>query len=544
MTARHCLALALALLATACASTAGTQVMPTLAAGEDKLAADKSPAAMLRIADATRAGGDAATAAGLYQRAHELAPSDPVPLTRLGDTLTELRAYTEAAEAYRQAVDLAPNDAEIRRSYAVLLLALNKPQLALTHLDVALAHQKEPRIYNLIGVANDLIGRHDLAQQHYAEGLRLAPENLALRNNLGLSQALAGEYNAAIATLSAAAQDPHATARTRQNLALVYGLSGDSDKAAAVARTDLDEASVKSNLAYYAMLRGMDDRARATAIIGAHRPADGAAAQAASTTAPAPAATAAAPTEPVESAPLPAPAEPVATSLATPPMPHKAPGPIKRTTTARPAPRLPAPVAAAAPQQPATSEPAPQPVAPVTADETETPASAEPAAPVATAAPVEPATAEPAAPPAPAAAAIEAPATTAPTTPPAASQPAVASEEPAPSVPDASSASAEKAPSAGPVAAAGANGGASRRGFLVQVGAFHDAARAQRLCADLTAKGYDLTVSTQRGSTRDWFFCRSTTAASHADAASVAQRLQTQENATALLIPASAQSGS
>jgi cell division protein FtsN len=73
--------------------------------------------------------------------------------------------------------------------------------------------------------------------------------------------------------------------------------------------------------------------------------------------------------------------------------------------------------------------------------------------------------------------------------------------------------------------------------FFVQVGAFHDPARAHRLCDDLAAKGYELTVSTAPA--RGWFFCRSTAASDHAEASAAAERLRSAENTPALLIPAS-----
>ena len=261
-----------------------------------------------------------------------------MPLSRLGATFTELRAYNEAVAAFREAIDLAPNDSELRCGLATVLLAIDKPELAMTQLDAALALRQEPRTYSLLGVANDLIGRHDVAQQNYADGLRLAPDNLPLRNNLGLSQALSGTFDTAIATLSAAAESPKATARTRQNLALVYGLSGDNAKAASVARADLDEASMKSNLAYYAMLRGMDDRARAAAIIGARAPLNGDQAAAPSPSPPAPqaeAAPVAAPVEAVEATPLAIPAMPAPAAPSSSRKRRRRPSRRNRQATAR-----------------------------------------------------------------------------------------------------------------------------------------------------------------------------------------------------------------
>src|SRR6185312_15131480 len=58
-------------------------------------------------------------------------------------------------------------------------------------------------------------------------------------------------------------------ARYRLNLALAYGLADDEQQASVTARQVLDEASVKNNLAYYALLRAMDPKARSVAVLSA-----------------------------------------------------------------------------------------------------------------------------------------------------------------------------------------------------------------------------------------------------------------------------------
>ena len=112
----------------------------------------------------------------------------------------------------------------------------------------------------------DLRGDHRGAQVRYRAGLAVAPENIALRNNLGLSLALSGDYDDAIAALQPAALKPTAGARARQTLALVHGLAGNPAAAARIARVDLDESAVRANLVYYEQLRVMADRQRTAAI--------------------------------------------------------------------------------------------------------------------------------------------------------------------------------------------------------------------------------------------------------------------------------------
>jgi len=266
----------------ACSVFTGKDTAGTRASGATagNLAPEQSEETMLKVADDTRAGGDLGSAVGLYRRAHELSPRDPVPLARAGDTLAQMQAYTEAADAYQAALSIDSSDPDLHRGFANVLLALGKPQLALAHLEIAVAKNTgDARIYNALGVAHDLAGRHDLAQQDYRRGIALAPDQLSLRNNLGLSQALSGDFNGGIATLSDLVARPGATPRNRQNLALVYGLAGDDVHAALVARSDLDESAVKNNLAYFTLLRSLDDVGRTAAILGADVRAARAAAQ-------------------------------------------------------------------------------------------------------------------------------------------------------------------------------------------------------------------------------------------------------------------------
>ena len=312
---------------TACSSVitafSGKDTLGTRASGATpgNLAPEQSADTMIKVADETRAGGDLGNAVGLYRRAHELAPSNPVPLARAGETLAQMQSYTEAADAYQAALSIAPGDPELHRGFANVLLALGKPQLALAHLEIAASKNTgDPRIFNALGVAHDLGGRHDLAQQDYRQGLALAPDQVSLRNNLGLSQALSGDFNGAIATLSDLVSRPGATARNRQNLALVYGLAGDNTHAALVARSDLDEAAVRNNLAYFTLLRSLDDVGRTAAILGADVRAARAAAQPAGTVTDPAVAAAPAPTSArVTQNPLP----PSAPALAAMPVPIK-----------------------------------------------------------------------------------------------------------------------------------------------------------------------------------------------------------------------------
>lgn len=212
-------------------------------------------APILKIADQSLARGEWATAAGLYRRAHELAPEQVEPLIRLGSTLSRNGASAEAAEAYRMALRIDPKNTEAMRGLGLALMQRKRLDLAVEQFNAALALEEDVRVYNALGVAHDINGDHLAAQTYYYVGLDVDPSNLSIRTNLGLSLALSGDYDRSIGLLDEVARSPHATPANRQTLALAYGLSGDDEMAAQTNRIDLDEASVARNLRYYAELR-------------------------------------------------------------------------------------------------------------------------------------------------------------------------------------------------------------------------------------------------------------------------------------------------
>jgi len=78
----------------------------------------------------------------------------------------------------------------------------------------------------------------------------------------------------------------------------------------------------------------------------------------------------------------------------------------------------------------------------------------------------------------------------------------------------------------------------ARGAVFIQVGAFHEADRAEKLCGGLAAKGYGLAVAAQPSKTgRNWYICRSTAAADRAQAGALAARLRDEEKTPALLVP-------
>jgi Flp pilus assembly protein TadD len=219
------------------------------------------------IADKERDAGDPAGAITFYRRALAANPNQPKVEVSLGMTLLRMGSPNEAADTFRKVISRFPADAGALTGLGMALVQLNQPVAAIDVLRKGLATAPDARGYRALGVAENLLGQNAQAEADYTRGLTLSPDDPGLINDLGLSMALSGNFNGAIAILRPAAAGPNATAQTRQNLALALGLAGRTADAEQVARMDLDEQSVQSNLAYYAVLRGLSPRQRTEALL-------------------------------------------------------------------------------------------------------------------------------------------------------------------------------------------------------------------------------------------------------------------------------------
>jgi len=216
--------------------------------------------ALSQSAAESRARGDLVGAATLYRHAHAAAPEKAAPLISLGQVLLASSAPKDAAEVFRKALVIVPDNSDALRGLGNAMVVIDQPELAIGHFDQAQAlTPKDPRLFNGLGVANDLLGRHAEAQKLYRAGLSYKAKDTALLTNLGLSLTFAGDYDAGIEVLRGLAVAPQATPHYRQNLALALGLAGRSQDAAKIARADLDDRSIRANLAFYASLRAMTD---------------------------------------------------------------------------------------------------------------------------------------------------------------------------------------------------------------------------------------------------------------------------------------------
>jgi len=135
-------------------------------------------------------------------------------------------------------------------------IGLGKSREAIDLLNAATPNNPENwEIQATLGIAYDLEEDFEKARKVYQAARKLSSDNPAILNNMALSMALSGDIEGAISILQSAPRLARHSPQIRQNLAMFYGIKGDMTAAEALARMDLDEEAVQSNLSIYAQLR-------------------------------------------------------------------------------------------------------------------------------------------------------------------------------------------------------------------------------------------------------------------------------------------------
>lgn len=240
-------------------------------APEGPVLADEAPGAVVpesaraRSESLTRLGqtalqsGEIEQAASLFEQATLTDGRNVRAALGLGDTLLAAGRDLDASQAFERALKVQPDLPEAHYGYARAMIGIRRPEIAVDHLRrLTESRSGDTAALNALGVAYDLLGEHQLATEAYRQGLAVVPASVPLRNNLALSLALQEQFPEALEELRPIAEGPGSTRRTRQNLALVYGLQGDFAAAERLSRVDLASADLQGNLSYFATVRGLE----------------------------------------------------------------------------------------------------------------------------------------------------------------------------------------------------------------------------------------------------------------------------------------------
>ena len=170
----------------------------------------------------------------------------------LGMSLIDANALVEAKNTFEKAISLFPRSSRAYAGLGLVYILVDQPENAISSFDNALKlNPRNANAYNGYGIALDMIGEHETAQANYRAALELDPTNISYESNVALSLALCGNVYEAIHILERLVRSPNVTPRVRQNLALAYGLAGDTKMAKKIGRMDLSDEMVMNNVTYF-----------------------------------------------------------------------------------------------------------------------------------------------------------------------------------------------------------------------------------------------------------------------------------------------------
>ncbi len=211
---------------------------------------------VLKIAYATEAGGNLAGAERLYKQAASMSPQSVMAHLELAEFYKRHHDNAKALDTLRDTLAIEPENTVILRDLANMHITSGEPKRALALLSRAIeTHTGDALLYNSKGAALDQLGKYQAAQEAYQRALELAPdEAMTFKANLSMSYMLSHAYDKAIELLSPLLDTPGTTPTIRQNLALAYGLKGESKKALKLGLQDLTPEEAQENLKFYRMI--------------------------------------------------------------------------------------------------------------------------------------------------------------------------------------------------------------------------------------------------------------------------------------------------
>jgi Flp pilus assembly protein TadD len=184
-----------------------------------------------------------------WQPRYDADTGDKTAAFRYARALRGLGQQAQAVAVLQSAVIKHPKDLDLLGAYGRALMDVG--QLKQAEDVLSRAHMPERpdwRILSAQGAVADQMGDHARAQGFYETALRINPGEPTIMSNLGLSYALSKRLPEAEKVLTAAAQDPRADKRVRQNLVLVLGLQGRFAEAERIAAQDLPPADVARSM--------------------------------------------------------------------------------------------------------------------------------------------------------------------------------------------------------------------------------------------------------------------------------------------------------
>lgn len=223
--------------------------------------------ALAHNAEQAMANGQYKNAAQMYGQLVQKKPEEKKYQLAMADAMRRSGMYDEAAIQYKK----LENDKQygLDAKEGLGLSYLEDGEFDRAGDELAVVMEKDPkrwRTVNGIGILFTTKQMYPEARQYFQEATSLAPDNVSVKNNLALLEALDKNYPESIRIFTEAARQVGKRGEDRKkidmNLALVYAITGDLDMAEATVKPHLNDAQRMNNMSYYAELQGDDALAK------------------------------------------------------------------------------------------------------------------------------------------------------------------------------------------------------------------------------------------------------------------------------------------
>jgi Flp pilus assembly protein TadD len=210
---------------------------------------------LIDAAATAKSQGDMATAVTYYRSALSREPDNTGAAIGLMQSLRMSGGLDEARGVAAKVIASKVTDPAVIAEAGKVKLATGQVDDAIRLLKQATSDNgKDSSSLAALGLAYDRLGEFQQADAYYNKALAIAPNDANVLNDYALSQLMANNLADALNLMQRAAASPNADLRVRQNLALVYALSGNMTKAEELTRRDLPPAMVGATLDYYRQL--------------------------------------------------------------------------------------------------------------------------------------------------------------------------------------------------------------------------------------------------------------------------------------------------
>lgn len=207
--------------------------------------------ALLTTAEGAASQGNMAQAEKNYLQAIGLSEGHVEAHLALAELYIQQNQPAKAREVLNKAVQFQPGHVAVNYMLGKLYLQDGDASAALTAFQRGIKTQ--PGSLDLLsgaGIASDMLRKHGKAQRYYEDAIAKNPSaDLALvRTNLGMSYLLDNKPDKAAEVLEVDGTQEGASAVTRHNLALAYGMLGRNSEAKALVAGEMSEDERQASL--------------------------------------------------------------------------------------------------------------------------------------------------------------------------------------------------------------------------------------------------------------------------------------------------------